>query len=112
MSRRGFFTLDAVVAAGILVVIILVASSVMYSGYIIEQRNMSIFMDLQLVENHLDSLMSLSWDELGVSEGIGEGIYCDYVVSETEHRTVQLLVKFNIHGCEHSFVLEKRVDCE
>ena len=56
MSRRGFFTLDAVVAAGILVVIILVASSVMYSGYIIEQRNMSIFMDLQLVENHLDGL--------------------------------------------------------
>ncbi len=106
----GYFTLDALMAAGVLVMILILVASLMYAGYVMERENLGHFGDVLRFQNHLDRLWVREswWDLDGVTEELSEGVVCSYELSDSGHGVIRLTVTLDMHGRRDFYVLERR----
>lgn len=111
MGKAGHFALDAIIAAGIVVVVIAMVSSIVFAGYKMQQEGLTFYNELQQAQNHMETLLSQDdWLDLdGLTVDISDVLSCSYKVNETEYKTARLEVSFSGNSLKRTFVLEKRI---
>lgn len=111
-TKKGFSTIDAVVASSILATIFVIIVSLSSIGYKSIQANEHCFSAMIIMENHLMELVSVeTWDDLNeTTETLSDGISVSYsLIERTKYDTQQLRVNFDTHTQEYEFLLERSI---
>lgn len=111
-NKTGSLTLDALTAAAIIGMVIVLTSGLVFAAYKSSAETARLFQGMQIVESHLEELKGKAcWGELdGQINQLSENITCSYqYTSETVWQTERLDVNVTLRGLKFPVVLERAV---
>lgn len=108
MNKRGFFTVDAVVALSIIATFIVITASFSLFTIRANHTHRVHLESAQIIWNHMEELSFANWDAInGQTRIFNNNLRCIYEVRNTAYRTRQLQVRFFIWEREYIFLLER-----